>query len=35
VTGPGDAAATSAVEVHIVHTYIGDLVVGLVAPDGG
>ncbi|PRY18926.1 M4 family metallopeptidase [Pseudosporangium ferrugineum] len=27
-------SATSAVEVHIVHTYIGDLVVSLVAPDG-
>jgi subtilisin family serine protease len=31
-TGTGGAAAT--VEVHIVHTYIGDLVVDLVAPDG-
>ncbi len=27
-------SATSAVEVHIVHTYIGDLVVSLIAPDG-
>lgn len=25
---------TSTVEVHIVHTYVGDLVVSLVAPDG-
>jgi aminopeptidase S len=30
----GNASATSTVEVHIVHTYIGDLVVSLVAPDG-
>jgi uncharacterized delta-60 repeat protein len=30
----GNASATAAVEVHIVHTYIGDLVVTLVAPDG-
>ncbi|HEX6681384.1 MAG TPA: proprotein convertase P-domain-containing protein, partial [Candidatus Limnocylindrales bacterium] len=30
----GNASATSRVEVHIVHTYIGDLVVTLVAPDG-
>ncbi|GAA1645801.1 M4 family metallopeptidase [Actinoplanes couchii] len=28
------ASATSTVEIHIVHTYIGDLVVSLVAPDG-
>jgi hypothetical protein len=27
-------SSTSAVEVHIVHTYIGDLVVSLLAPDG-
>ncbi|WP_290863854.1 proprotein convertase P-domain-containing protein [Hamadaea sp.] len=30
----GNASSTSTVEVHIVHTYIGDLVVSLVAPDG-
>ncbi|MGH3712048.1 MAG: S8 family peptidase [Micromonosporaceae bacterium] len=30
----GNASATSTVEVHIRHTYIGDLVVSLVAPDG-
>jgi subtilisin family serine protease len=29
-----NASATSAVEVHIVHTYVGDLVIDLVAPDG-
>ncbi|MFC4071716.1 M4 family metallopeptidase [Actinoplanes subglobosus] len=28
------ASATSTVEIHIVHTYVGDLVVSLVAPDG-
>ena len=28
------ASATSTVDVHIVHTYIGDLVVTLIAPDG-
>ena len=31
---PGTASAAATVEVHIVHTYIGDLVVTLVAPDG-
>ncbi|WP_245563512.1 trypsin-like serine protease [Longispora albida] len=30
----GNASGSSKVEVHIVHTYIGDLVVSLVAPDG-
>jgi subtilisin family serine protease len=30
----GNAAGASTVEVHIVHTFIGDLVVSLVAPDG-
>lgn len=30
----GNASATSAVEVHIVHTFRGDLVVDLLAPDG-
>jgi carboxypeptidase T len=30
----GNASATSTVEVHIRHTFIGDLVVDLVAPDG-
>ncbi|WP_368050636.1 S8 family serine peptidase [Micromonospora sp. C28SCA-DRY-2] len=30
----GNAGSGSTVEVHIVHTYIGDLVVTLVAPDG-
>lgn len=30
----GSASPTATVEVHIVHTYKGDLVVSLVAPDG-
>jgi len=30
----GNASATTTVEVHIVHTYRGDLVVSLIAPDG-
>ncbi len=30
----GNASSSSTVEVHIVHTWIGDLVVDLVAPDG-
>ncbi|WP_433350189.1 proprotein convertase P-domain-containing protein [Micromonospora sp. CA-111912] len=30
----GNASATSTVAVNIVHTFIGDLVVSLVAPDG-
>jgi subtilisin family serine protease len=30
----GNASATSKVEVHIVHTWRGDLVVSLIAPDG-
>ncbi len=35
VTGcTGNASATSTVPVAIVHTYIGDLIVTLVAPDG-
>src|SRR5262249_31390623 len=29
-----NASSTSTIEVHIVHTWIGDLVVDLVAPDG-
>ena len=31
---PGNASATATVEVHIAHTYIGDLIVTLIAPDG-
>jgi hypothetical protein len=31
---PGNASAAATVEVHILHTFIGDLVVNLVAPDG-
>ncbi|HEU5107397.1 MAG TPA: S8 family peptidase [Micromonosporaceae bacterium] len=34
VSGCTTASASSTVEVHIVHTWIGDLVVTLVAPDG-
>ena len=30
----GNASATATVEVDIVHTYIGDLIVTLIAPDG-
>jgi Proprotein convertase P-domain/F5/8 type C domain len=30
----GNPGSSSTVEVHIVHTYIGDLIVTLVAPDG-
>ena len=30
----GNASATATVEVHIAHTYIGDLIVCLIAPDG-
>jgi subtilisin family serine protease len=30
----GNASASSTVEVHIVHTFVGDLVVDLLAPDG-
>ena len=30
----GNASAAATVEVHIVHTYIGDLLVTLIAPDG-
>jgi subtilisin family serine protease len=30
----GNASGSSTVEVHIVHTYVGDLVVDLLAPDG-
>jgi subtilisin-like proprotein convertase family protein len=31
---PGNASASATVEVHIVHTYIGDLIVTLIAADG-
>ena len=31
---PGNASASSTVAVNIVHTYIGDLAVSLIAPDG-
>jgi subtilisin-like proprotein convertase family protein len=35
VTGcTGSASTTATVEVHIVHTWIGDLIVTLIAPDG-
>jgi subtilisin family serine protease len=34
VTCGRNASATSTVEVHIVHTYRGDLVIDLIAPDG-
>jgi hypothetical protein len=30
----GNASATSVVEVHIIHSWIGDLTVDLIAPDG-
>jgi subtilisin-like proprotein convertase family protein len=30
---PANASATATVEVHIAHTFIGDLMVTLVAPD--
>ena len=30
----GNASATAQIDVNIVHTYIGDLVVDLIAPDG-
>ena len=32
--GTGNASAAATDEVHIVHTYIGDLIVTLIAPDG-
>ncbi|MDQ3402381.1 MAG: S8 family serine peptidase [Actinomycetota bacterium] len=31
---PGNASASASVNVNIVHTYVGDLVVSLIAPDG-
>ena len=31
---PGQRVTTSTVDVHITHTWIGDLVVTLIAPDG-
>jgi hypothetical protein len=34
LTCAGNAASATTVQVNIVHTYIGDLVVDLVAPDG-
>ncbi|MBB5954148.1 subtilisin family serine protease [Saccharothrix tamanrassetensis] len=34
LTCAGNASATTQVTVNIVHTYIGDLIVDLVAPDG-
>ncbi|MFE2752111.1 S8 family serine peptidase [Actinosynnema sp. NPDC059335] len=34
LTCAGNASATTTVQVDIVHTYIGDLIVDLVAPDG-
>ncbi len=34
VTGAGNAPATLKVAVNIVHTYVGDLIVDLIAPDG-
>ena len=30
----GNASTTATVEAHILHTYIGDLIITLVAPDG-
>jgi hypothetical protein len=30
----GNASSSSTIEVHIVHTWIGDLIVDLIAPDG-
>ncbi|MFY1649777.1 S8 family peptidase [Solwaraspora sp. WMMB762] len=35
ITGcPGNASSTSTIEVNIYHTWIGDLTVSLIAPDG-